>query len=189
MIIESESKTMLSSASISEQDTMKKNKTLILHVGLPKTASSFLENNLFDQLSKLPNWSYNDPGIVAGIRNIVFPNQSSDKDVSLARAIEQLDQQNILVSYDGLCGDPYQSFANRMEILDRLKRAIPIVTVKIFFMTRNQADWIESIYRQSLHEYYCTPWKKFIIWDYQSKVPYPSIRVHDLCWGTFAETW
>lgn len=158
-----------------------------LHPGLPKTASSFLSARVFSQL-RSAGWSVNDPAVVAAARAIAFPKAPSSAP-SLADAVHATRRPRVLISYDGLCGNPYRSFEDREEILNRLERACAGVSVRVLLVVRRQAEWIESIFKQSLHEYYYTPFSRFVVWtpgDEKSQ-RFPSVVVERLDWGALAD--
>jgi hypothetical protein len=160
---------------------------LYLHPGLPKTASSFLEARVFRHL-KESGWSFNDDRVVAAARGVCFPEQSV-AGPGLAERVRQTGCANVLLSYDAMCGDPYRSFADREAVLERLRAACGGLQVRVLLVVRRQAEWIESLYRQSLHEYYFTPFPKFVVWpdSPSGKAPYPSLAVRELSWSEIAE--
>ena len=93
----------------------------------------------------------------------------------------------MLLSYDALCGDPYASFADRAAVLGRLAAACDGLTVNVLLVVRRQAEWTESIFRQSLHEYYFTPFRRFVAWPEDGdRKGYPRLAVNALDWNAIA---
>jgi len=160
---------------------------LYLHPGLPKAASSFLTARVFSQLRSV-GWSVNDRAVVAAARAIAYPKENTSG-ASLADAIHATQRSRSLMSYDALCGNPYGSFEDRVEILRRLEQACDGVSVRVLLLVRRQAEWIESIFKQSLHEYYYTPFSRFVVWSAgtDKSQRFPSVVVDRLDWGALAE--
>jgi hypothetical protein len=158
--------------------------TLHIHVGLPKTASSFLEGRF--KTFEAKGWSINDPKLIDIARGCAFP-ECAEPGMTFARVLKH-ERRPTLISYDALCGDPYTSFADRKVVLERLATSCGDIPVKIFMMVRRQPDWIESIFRQSLHEYYFTPFRHFVRWPgEQSQRHYPSVDIDQLDWNGIVE--
>lgn len=158
---------------------------LCIHPGLPKTASTFLETRVFRQLRD-QGWSFNAPSVVDAARAIAYPDQNTG-DPALSEAVRATGATRVLLSYDALCGDPYASFADRAAVLERLVRACDGLSVKVLLVVRRQAEWTESIFRQSLHEYYFTPFRKFVVWpEDRDRSGYPRLAVDALDWSAIA---
>lgn len=160
---------------------------MYLHSGLPKTASSFLSAKVFSQL-RSAGWSVNDRAVMAAVRGIAYP-EESPAGPSLADAVHATRCPRLLISYDALCGNPYKSFEDREEILRRLEGACVGVSVRVLLVVRRQAEWIESIFKQSLHEYYYTPFSRFVVWSSGAEKGqrFPSVVVERLDWGAVAD--
>jgi len=109
---------------------------LFIHIGLPKTGTTLLQENVFDSW---PNIHY--------INDLWFP-----------YLILQEPDKKYLISNETLSGrawnrDPRQPFdwlKERELILDGLFRLFPQATILVSF--RKHADFIESLYAQYLHE-------------------------------------
>ncbi len=151
-----------------------------IHPGLPKTASSFLEKLVFTQL-KDKGWSFNDQHLLSVLKESLLKEKNDSQ--NLLQYLSKKKESNYLISYDALCGDPYASFEDRAAILNAISNLTNGLEIKILLTIRNQSDWVESIYKQSLHEYYYTPFNKFISWkSNRKKVPYPSLNIQCLNW-------
>jgi len=98
---------------------------IILHVGLPKTGSTFLARGLFKQSPY--------------VRLIENPLMS----VLLKEEVVNV------ISNDGLCGTPWINDARKETdpylLADRLCRLFP--NAKIIIGTREKQDWLNSLYR------------------------------------------
>ena len=141
---------------------------------------------MFQQLCPDRGWSFNAPDIVAAGRAIAYPEQNA-RGSNLAEAVRETGAKRVLLSYDALCGDPYANFGNRAALLGRLIGACDGLTVRVLLVVRRQADWIESIFRQSLHEYYFTPFRKFVMWpNNERRSGYPRVAVDACRWHEIA---
>ena len=159
--------------------------TLFIFPGLPKTGTTFLERHVFSGLPR-SRWSFNDPGVVEAARAVAFAEQDIGSP-NLAKAVCDAGAERALLSYDALCGDPYKSFRNRAIVIERLARSCDGLSVKILLMVRRQADWIESIFRQSLHEYYFRPFRRCIVWPEDGdKNGYPRFSVSEFDWSAIS---
>ena len=167
-----------------------KGPTLFILPGLPKTGTTFLERNVFSQLSQ-PLWSFNAPNVLDAARGVAFSYRYS-RNPSLADAALDTGASRVLLSYDALCGDPYISFKDHETIIDRLARACDGLSVKILLVVRRQAEWIESMFRQSLHEYYFRSFRKCLVWPEDDergglkRGRYPRFAVVELDWRELA---
>lgn len=140
---------------------------VFIHVGLPKTASKYLQYHYFGQLrgvdfhttaarGKWPacmDWAYelNNRHDVA--RPAAGPGNggsgpATDSKAWIERAkawAQQLDRPLVLSS-EGLCGVSWAPWINNREIAEILAQIFG--RAKILFIFRRQADWLDSIYRQ-----------------------------------------
>ncbi|MHC4173989.1 MAG: sulfotransferase [Planctomycetota bacterium] len=150
----------------------------ILHVGLPKTASTFLQRHFFPHFSdrqyfvpdrrSWPNefdWIYkiNRPFDIAmaQLKLLESPpliSKNTKKWLSRGRSFLANINRPILVSAEGMCGVSYAPHKNNLFFAQFLKDLFGFS--KIIFIFRNQADWCESIYRQLIFE--GDRFKKFI---------------------------
>ena len=103
---------------------------IILHIGLHKTGTTFLQNHIFPRLKNtnyFRGWH--------GLRNITNKNH-----------------KNILISDEKFSGDPFnlnyiESFKNN---IDNLHMLCPKATVLI--SVRHPKEWILSLYKQYIHQ-------------------------------------
>lgn len=142
-------------------------KQIVLHTGLPKTGSTFLQKNYFN---KFPKWNFyaggskfpNELGFVYRLnsdydklrKNGDFL-RSNEKSMAcsnmlswaekVAHLIER-DGKNIVFSSEGLCGVSYSPLRNNLEVSIFLKHLFG--SAKVIFFFRRQADYCESLYKQ-----------------------------------------
>ena len=128
-----------------------KNRNIIIHVGLPKTASTYLQSIVFPRLN---NVAY--IGRPYTQENYAFNSlQYADKSLYAVSAIrEEIDfienkiaQGNpILISDELFSGYALYNFINRGIIAERLSKIIPEAEIILFL--RGQVDLIMSLYNQ-----------------------------------------
>lgn len=108
-------------------------KNLYIHIGLPKTGSSFLQKRVFPFLDAHYIPYESEYGRV-GVR-VLMLKYSNDTPV--------------LVSDEGLYGNVWNNtdyFTQNFTIIDRLKRLYPGCNIIAVF--REKDDWLKSIYRE-----------------------------------------
>lgn len=109
----------------------------VVHVGLHKTATTWLQRAFFPLVGRLANDSrrpWDDPvisGLVRGGR------------------VHQVDDDAI-ISAERLSGYPGAGWQDADLIADRIQDAFP--GARIIVGTRNHADWVPSLYRQLVYE-------------------------------------
>lgn len=106
------------------------NKNIIIHLGLHKTATTFLQKEIFPKLE--------------GVK--FFDLSNTEKNVSVLTI--ELDKNKInLISNEELSGRPYKMSAKQRDILlKNLKKVYP--NAKIIIGLREKDEWIESLYKQ-----------------------------------------
>ncbi len=134
-------------------------KKIVLHIGLPKTATTFLQEMVFSKLNdvffvgypevkkientplfyinELNKHTYNKPELPE--------NELNKLKSDISEYINNLAEKNILISNETLCGQII-SFQNSYKNARFLKEIFN--SAKIVFTFRNQADWAESVYNQ-----------------------------------------
>ena len=136
---------------------MQNNKNLIIHVGLPKTGTSFLQSKIFPNLEKIYHSGNGDPNVystplaclmnlnhIYRKKNLSFDFVSEKNKIN--NFIQNLDCEKILFSSEGLTGSNRYDCLNNIFNTNILKMIFP--EAKIIFMFRNQSNWLESIYNQ-----------------------------------------
>lgn len=145
------------------------NKKIILHIGLPKTATSFLQEMVFDNIRdvfyfgppKVEDFCNTPLNYITELNKIMsgeikltneefnnLPNQISD-------FFSNIEEKKVLISNETLCGQIIH-FKNSRQNALFLKKVFK--KPKIVFSIRNQVDWAESIYNQIM-----TKHNKYII--------------------------
>jgi len=96
---------------------------VIIHVGLQKTGTTFLQEEIF---RKLKNVRY--------IRDISFTNLCFKRD------------KKTIIANEALSGDPYSNKIDRFKVIDNLHKLFP--DAKIIVGTRYMPNMIDSLYSQ-----------------------------------------
>ncbi|OGI00444.1 MAG: hypothetical protein A2Y25_11890 [Candidatus Melainabacteria bacterium GWF2_37_15] len=133
-------------------------KEIIIHVGAHKTASTFLQEKIFNRLSdiyytgwhiKNKNLIDDDPLEMDLPKKLMLENPLSiDFDQEKQRIenfIQTIPENKIIYSCEGLFGYMNQSYRDNIFLSDALKKIFP--NAKIFLVVRKQDTWLESAYR------------------------------------------
>jgi len=138
-------------------------KNIILHVGLPKTASTFLQTRVFAALDQR-EICYNPERVIACIIRSKKRGYSGASLLELrhciAEELRQISQPRVLLSYEQLCGNPWNGFSAFQEMTDFLSGLFPQATV--ILVLRRQDDWLLSLYKETLAMLHpVPPWRFF----------------------------
>ena len=125
--------------------------TIYLHIGLHKTATTFLQQNVFNDFN-YKNINYNPPEIMALLESIFVYNLGDENNIRKLTAIVNYEMnepcaKDMFISCERMsqlfCTHNYKA----SSII--VKRIFP--KAKILLFLRYQPDWILSCYKQSLH--------------------------------------
>ena len=132
-------------------------KQITLHVGLPKTASIFLQHECFPLLDGVHTACLeeeSDRELAMFFQDLAYANPTfyalEEKRAELAALLERIEAEKILISCEELFGWFHLNFANNSFIAETLKQLIP--EAKLIIVIRAQADWLESAYKQTLRQ-------------------------------------
>ena len=128
------------------------NKELYIHIGYPKTATSFLQKSMFSVLDD-ENLIHFFPivDIRQELDKICNQDSISFSPGEIRESIVRKLRIGInLISYESLVGNIFYKLNNNILIADRLKQTFP--DAKIIITLRNQTDMVLSIYRQYIQE-------------------------------------
>lgn len=122
---------------------------IILHLGLFKTASTYLQHDIFqnmDEIFYVKRRRYNHtllPDILTS-DYISFKLQADH----FRRGFEELmgDNQKVVLSHEIFSGNPYFQSFNRFDIAAKLKLLFP--AAKVIIGLRGQVSLIDSLYRE-----------------------------------------
>jgi len=125
---------------------------VVLHVGLHKTGTTFLQQNVFPLIDPLAV-DYNPTGIREAIKSVYRSNYRSavvERESLAIRKIVQNANRPILISYELMSGSPWINYADLDDMVDVLKKSFDTATVVI--VLRNQIDWLTSLYQEGLKD-------------------------------------
>ncbi|MEM9832815.1 MAG: hypothetical protein AAF944_19440 [Bacteroidota bacterium] len=126
-------------------------KKIVIHIGLPKTASTYLQTTYFPHLKKVTyigrpytqiNKAFNS---LQWIDDPLFSLTEFQNEIEHIKKYHQ-ENNTILISDELFFGNVFYNFMNRGIIARRLSLAIPNAEIILFI--RNQNDLILSLYNQ-----------------------------------------
>jgi hypothetical protein len=130
-------------------------KKIYLHVGLHKTATTFLQTNCFPYIDN--NTVEYNPGEILNLLNtcIKFPERKKSLIPLIQEKIDSFTKEKIFISREGLSGNLLDFYKNYKSTILLLNEIFKKYEVQIFLVLREQIDWIQSTYKQSvrLHHY------------------------------------
>ena len=174
---------------------------ICIHVGPPKTGTSFLQRRVFPKLEGVFDVYNEAPEFLASIRNILVEENplmvSMDKlRLEADRLLAKCVGDAVLISWENLFGSALTGFANNAHIAAGLKELFP--DARIILSVRRQDAYAESAYRQELHTYQSVSPANFTGWDgagnFRRKVfvdytPYPAMDVPALDWTPYIDNY
>jgi hypothetical protein len=151
---------------------------VILHVGLPKTATTFLQQQVFPHLAGVDMPYRDDASLVRAFRDAVQENPLF-QDTSMVKMLfaerrKARPDKTLLISDESLIGASDFGFFNCSSIGKALKELFP--DAKIFLVIRRQDDFAESLYKEALHQYHSVPLATFLGGDSRQLLPDPPYR-------------
>lgn len=134
------------------------NKQIILHVGLPKTGTKFIQKMVFNHIENLyysgqfsSNWLASDHEKY--LKELIYINDKGvkywdkEKIEKINNFLDSIKEKIVLISAEALSGSPWDLFCNQAENAYQLKKIFD--SPRIFLVFRKQDDWIESYYNQT----------------------------------------
>ena len=145
----------------------------VIHIGFPKTATTFLQKNIFTQLPHDFKY-FNKEASSKFFKPIMDYDDSVLEFRIIKNSIEKAwqGQKNVLFSYEPLTGLHYQSaFVNRTLIANRLR---DLGFKRVIMTIRNQFDALESTYKQYIKSGGVMKFDDYISFDeHKAKYLYP----------------
>lgn len=128
-------------------------KNIYLHLGMPKTGTTFLQARCFPYLDRI---RYRDKEIMDLLDRVIYTNPTfldlkRTKDEA-DRILEKTGDESLLISHERLFGNMLINYHDNLYITRCLKMLFP--EAKVIIVIRRQDDLVESIYKQSLQSYY-----------------------------------
>jgi len=121
---------------------------VIIHIGLHKTATRFLDHEVFRPL-RARGVVYNPPEIMQHLRGAMEGDADAVARVRQATAdLAAAGTPKLLLSRPGISGDMFDNHADYRDKRDAIKALFPEARIVLF--VRHPPDWLVSAYRQSL---------------------------------------
>jgi len=123
---------------------------VVLHIGLHKTATRFLQRALFRNLDE-NRFLCNPPSLERKLRRALRSHSREDLQAvrtAAGQAISEAADRTLLVSDPGIAGDMYSSYEDWKRNLDLVHELFP--GARIIYFVRRPWDWLHSAYRQVL---------------------------------------
>ncbi len=144
-------------------------RTLVcVHIGAHKTGTTSIQNALKTQpwLLRIQSTSFDRCAYGLGKRLMKeSPLPRSEVDAlrnEVAARFQSLGTRQVIWSSEGFFGNPYSGYANIEHIAKDLRAILDRWPVRIVACVRNQADFLESLYQQSVKEGSSASWEDFL---------------------------
>ena len=132
----------------SDQETRPR---VILHIGLHKTGTRFLQREVFGQLNQ-EQFNYNPEPLWPELRQAVRRPGDAELAARAREAVAQWrasgDHRTLVLSEPHISGDMYGNHHDYAKNLELVRELFP--EARIIFFVRKQSDWLQSAYRQHL---------------------------------------
>lgn len=123
---------------------------VVLHIGLHKTATRFLQRAVFRNLDS-DQYLFNPPQLMKAL-GLALRQPGAEARSELIAEINRTQalagERTLIVSKPTISGDMYGNHRNFEDNLKLMRAGFPDAT--ILYFVRSQADWLQSAYRQSL---------------------------------------
>lgn len=130
---------------------IKEVKQFFIHIGLPRTATTFFQNHLFPHVPEMAYYGLPYTQVNQAFNRMLFEDESRYNSEQFKSEVEALPGNRILLSNENFVGQSlYWHFGNRTRIAQRLSEAMPEARIILFL--RNQADLIRSLYLIALQD-------------------------------------
>ncbi len=123
---------------------------VVLHIGLHKTATRFLQRAVFARLDPR-RFLVNPPGLNRALKQALwYPSEETWAQAreAVASARDEAGDRTLLVSEPAISGDMYSSHEDWERNLGVVHQLFP--EARIIYFVRRQSDWLHSAYRQAL---------------------------------------
>lgn len=129
---------------------------VLVHVGLPKTATTFLQKHVFPDLARGLGATYNDPAILRTLaRAALFPLSEAE----VAQVRERTATGDHVISLESLAGWNPVLWEERAA----QNRALFGPEARILLTLRDPVDWMTSLYQEMVHEGNVIPPQDFFV--------------------------
>lgn len=177
-------------------------KRIVLHVGLHKTATSFLQERVFPQLPGVAfvhplHYPQPSDGPIERFMLEVFFRNAACIDLERHRTaihawLAEVEQDTVLISSEAIVGWPIENHSNLANNSELLQSMFP--NARVILVVRRQDKWVESAYAQLLKAGFSTSIERYVNWNSGTGTfdPYnvglyngPNVDARDLDWAGF----
>jgi hypothetical protein len=137
--------------------------SIVLHIGLHKTATRFLQRAVFRSLDPALYWVNPEPlghALRQAARHPGDEKRRARARAAAAEARAAAGTRTLVLSDPAISGDMYNSHADYLDNLELVHELFPDASV-IYFV-RRQSDWLQSAYRQALVKGHGQPIERFL---------------------------
>ncbi|WP_147822181.1 hypothetical protein [Salidesulfovibrio onnuriiensis] len=162
-------------------------KNVVIHVGMGKALSSFLQSRVFPYISNCKNAREGQNPIKSASLTIInecFHNFDIEElRQKVNKYISQIDEESVLVSEEWFEGHVNADFRDKKSIAEALHTLFP--NGKILIVVRRQDKWLESLYKQMISYGYSMSFRSFINYRKGRFLPwrsraFPNIQVDQI---------
>lgn len=135
---------------------------VVLHIGLHKAATRFLQREVFANLPK-ERFLFNPPDLIPALKQALRcpgPDTYAVARSAAADAVHQAGERTLLVSEPTISGDMYSAHDDWLTNRDLVRELFP--QARIIYFTRRQSAWLQSAYRQQLAKGAAVPIETFL---------------------------
>jgi hypothetical protein len=175
---------------------------IYIHVGFPKTGTTFLQRRCFPKLKGVHVVRYHqDVGLTGLLRTLwrivdaypLFVDMDKHRS-EVNQFLQGVPQDKLLITLESLAGNALRGFRENAQATESLRELFP--SAKIILTIRRQDTFLESLYRQFLWAYYDPTIDdflsfrdhEFINW-FRAPPAYPSINVWRLDYHVYAQNY
>lgn len=146
-------------------------KEVLIHVGTPKTGSTYLQKVVFPNIPNSFYWT-ESKDLYNLIWNLPFSRMEDynwkEEKRKLQEIFSTIKQEKLIISHESLFGHPFFNFANHKENTKIIYSLFP--QAKILIVIRNQIDFLESLYKHSVQIGYTQKLNRFLNFKKESSL-------------------
>lgn len=136
----------------------------LLHIGMPRTASTFFQNEVFPNLKEFKHLGVNQTHYSQAFQRLLYQDESRYVEAEVNEALGLSEAENLVISNELFVGQSlFMVSTNRTRNAQRLKKLFPNAEIVLFL--RNQADFLESLYSIGVYSGHTVKPHEFIRFD------------------------
>lgn len=134
-------------------------KKVFLHIGMHKTATTWLQEYFFPSIKC--SLSYNDEPSYTFLMN-VFRYNMRKEDIEYAKSHFSNLKNDKFFSAEIMCGNLFDGYSNFKTQISVLKEIFSDYDIYIIFVSRLPSEWLVSAYRESFFEHHYCEFDEFL---------------------------